>query len=75
MSLNVAGVYGKCSCGYPLQPDWFEERECVIQEGRLHYTNRYRMAVNVLYCSNCLSTYGIDDTFDGKWYTRDKNGV
>ena len=62
--------YGECECGNPLAPVWFEEAESKIEGGKLSYTGRYRKAVDVLSCSNCWSSYTVDDTFDGMWYKK-----
>ena len=64
----MSSIYGDCSCGYPLEPVYFEEQEYKVISGSMIKTGRYRNAVSHLICENCGKNHCVDDTFDGKWY-------
>lgn len=63
-------IYGSCECGYSLSPVYFEERESIIRDGHLTWTNRYKKACSHLVCESCGKNYCVDNTFDGNWYTK-----
>lgn len=60
-------VYGTCTCGAPLFPVFFTEKEHKVVNGVMTYTGRTRRACSHLSCDACGREYPIDDTFDGPW--------
>lgn len=71
--LNVTKeIYSDCkSCGVPLEPVWFREKEITPQTGsRFYYpteTGRTKKSCSHLECPNCLRKECVDDSFDGPW--------
>lgn len=67
----MSSIYGNCSCGYHLEPVYFEEQEeKICKDGFRYKTGRYRKAVSHLVCENCGKNHCVDDTFDGPWYNK-----
>ncbi len=67
ISYDTKNPYGTCTCGAPLVPVWFRERETKVVHGHMTYTGRTRRACSHLECTICLREHCIDDSFDGPW--------
>ncbi len=68
MSTLHENVFGECSCGGALAPEYFIEHETVMQCGVQVETGRTRRAVSHLTCVNCLKNYCVDDSCDQPWH-------
>lgn len=63
----MGSKYGKCECGYLLEPIWFTEEQTDVSGGIMIKTGRKRKACSHLVCSGCLRNYCVDDSFDSSW--------